>query len=129
MPRRRSETTLRLSEPVKVCIGPTSTKISVLRVCCREYLHDHQSRPAAFLTGPDVFPPTACAIEAAPGEDERFVPVQELFYECASMDKAHILREIKRTAQENGGIALGSDRFESETGIRNSDWLGKFWAS
>jgi hypothetical protein len=44
------------------------------------------------------------------------------------MDKADILREIKRTAQENGGIALGSRRFESETGITSSDWVGKFWA-
>jgi len=44
------------------------------------------------------------------------------------MDKAQILQEIKRTAHENGGVALGAIRFESETGIRQSDWLGKFWA-
>jgi Meiotically up-regulated gene 113 len=43
------------------------------------------------------------------------------------MDKAHILREIRRTAQENGGVALGTQRFESETGIKKSDWFGRFW--
>ncbi len=44
------------------------------------------------------------------------------------MDKTHILDEIRRTAQENGGIPLGWRRFFGETGIRESDWLGKFWA-
>lgn len=44
------------------------------------------------------------------------------------MDKAHILREIKRTAEANGGVPLGRSRFLAETGIRESDWLGKFWA-
>lgn len=44
------------------------------------------------------------------------------------MSKEHILREIKRTAQENGGIPLGRLRFFRETGIKESDWKGKFWA-
>jgi hypothetical protein len=44
------------------------------------------------------------------------------------MDKAHILQEITRTAQANGGVALGFRKFESETGIKRSDWLGVFWA-
>lgn len=44
------------------------------------------------------------------------------------MDKAHILREIKRTATANGGIPLGWRRFFSETGVRQSDWLGIYWA-
>lgn len=44
------------------------------------------------------------------------------------MDKAFILAEIKRTAAENGGIALGRDRFEKATGITQNDWYGKFWS-
>ncbi|MEQ1793478.1 MAG: GIY-YIG nuclease family protein [Nitrospira sp.] len=42
--------------------------------------------------------------------------------------KAHILAEIKRTAQDNGGLPLGTARFRTETGIKSSDWMGKFWA-
>jgi hypothetical protein len=41
--------------------------------------------------------------------------------------KAHILQEIKRTAEENGGMPLGTQRFESETGIKPSDWKGRYW--
>jgi hypothetical protein len=44
------------------------------------------------------------------------------------MDKAHILREIKRTAAANGGVPLGGQRFSAQTGIRKSDWLGVYWA-
>lgn len=42
--------------------------------------------------------------------------------------KAHIISEIKRTAKGNGGAPLGVDRFPAETGIKSSDWVGKFWA-
>jgi hypothetical protein len=41
--------------------------------------------------------------------------------------KSHIIEEIKRTARENRGSPLGIARFEAETGIKSSDWMGKFW--
>lgn len=44
------------------------------------------------------------------------------------MDKGHILAEIRRTAKDNGGEPLGIARFSHETGIREADWHGKFWA-
>jgi hypothetical protein len=42
------------------------------------------------------------------------------------MNKAHILDEIRRTSDANG-VALGRSRFLAETGIRESDWIGRFW--
>jgi hypothetical protein len=44
------------------------------------------------------------------------------------MKKEFILKEIKRTAEQNGGVPLGWRKFVQETGIRNADWLGKHWA-
>jgi hypothetical protein len=44
------------------------------------------------------------------------------------MDKSYILDEIKRTAKANGGKPLGKGRFFQETGISESDWIGKHWA-
>ncbi len=44
------------------------------------------------------------------------------------MDKEYILKEIDRTAKENGGVPLGRDRFAKETGIKYWDWYGKYWA-
>jgi Meiotically up-regulated gene 113 len=41
--------------------------------------------------------------------------------------KAHILDEIERTAEANGGRALGRQRFYAETGIKETDWSGKYW--
>ncbi len=43
------------------------------------------------------------------------------------MDKQFILAEINRTAKENDNKPLGSKRFEKETGIKYSDWFGKYW--
>jgi hypothetical protein len=45
------------------------------------------------------------------------------------MKKDHILKELIRTAKENGGVPLGIGRFASETGIKKSDWYGKYWAT
>lgn len=42
--------------------------------------------------------------------------------------KEHVLAEIRRTAEANGGVALGKARFEAATGIREHDWRGRFWA-
>lgn len=42
------------------------------------------------------------------------------------MEKADILKEIRRTAQENGGIALGSNSFELQTGVKRSGWT-RYW--
>lgn len=44
------------------------------------------------------------------------------------MDKQQILAEIRRTAGENGGVPLGVDRFTAETGIKEYDWRGRYWA-
>lgn len=42
--------------------------------------------------------------------------------------KSQIVELIIRTAKENGGVQLGSGRFRSETGVREVDWQGKYWA-
>ncbi|HEY1855238.1 MAG TPA: hypothetical protein VGG40_11680, partial [Solirubrobacterales bacterium] len=42
--------------------------------------------------------------------------------------KDHIVSEIRRLAKENGGEPLGRSRFSKETGIREGDWLGRYWA-
>jgi len=44
------------------------------------------------------------------------------------MNKQHILEEIARTTSQNGSVALGRERLFQETGIKESDWLVKFWA-
>jgi hypothetical protein len=41
--------------------------------------------------------------------------------------KEHVLSEIRRTAAENGGQPLGRGAFFNATGIRESDWIGKWW--
>jgi hypothetical protein len=42
--------------------------------------------------------------------------------------RERILTEIKRVAKANGGKAPGRSVFEKETGYRDKDWLGKYWA-
>lgn len=44
------------------------------------------------------------------------------------MKKEQILDEIRRTADTNGGVPLGTEAFLRETGIKQTDWYGKFWA-
>jgi hypothetical protein len=44
------------------------------------------------------------------------------------LQKRYILDEMRRTAAENGGAPLGHVRFFQETGIKVSDWHGKFWS-
>lgn len=44
------------------------------------------------------------------------------------MTKQQILDEIKRTAELNGRTPLGRQRFFQETGIKESDWSGRYWA-
>ncbi len=44
------------------------------------------------------------------------------------VDKDFIISEIQRTTSDNNGVPLGKSRFERDTGIRISDWYGKYWA-
>lgn len=43
------------------------------------------------------------------------------------VDRETILAEVKRCAEENGGVALGRERFQERTGIYESQWLGRYW--
>ena len=43
------------------------------------------------------------------------------------MKKTEILDAIRKAAEANGGIPLGRDRFEQQTGIKESAWSGKYW--
>ena len=44
------------------------------------------------------------------------------------ISKQQVLSEIGRTAKENAGVPLGRERFFAATGIKESDWQGKYWA-
>lgn len=43
------------------------------------------------------------------------------------MSRDHILAEIKRVSAQLGGQGVGRRTFERETGIRENDWLGRYW--
>jgi hypothetical protein len=43
------------------------------------------------------------------------------------VQKDYILAEITRTARENGGEPLGVQKFYTETGIKQTDWAGRYW--
>lgn len=43
------------------------------------------------------------------------------------MNREHFLREIRPTAEANGGKPPGWRRVQSATGIPYTDWHGKFW--
>jgi Meiotically up-regulated gene 113 len=44
------------------------------------------------------------------------------------VSRDHILQEVRRTAEANGGKPLGRSGFFAETGIKESDWKGRYWA-
>ena len=45
------------------------------------------------------------------------------------LTKDDVLREIRRTASKNDGVALGKTAFLAATGIRESDWNGRWWTT
>jgi hypothetical protein len=45
------------------------------------------------------------------------------------MEKDHILEEIRRTAEANGGVPLGRLLFFNETGINSNRFFGPFGKS
>ena len=43
------------------------------------------------------------------------------------LSKEQILDEIRRCAADNDGVPIGRTRFAALTGIRESDWSGRYW--
>ena len=43
-------------------------------------------------------------------------------------DRDFIISEIRRCAEDNGGVVPGRERFEAITGIRESEWAGRYWS-
>jgi hypothetical protein len=44
------------------------------------------------------------------------------------VEREFIVAEIKRITAEQGGLSIGKRRFTRLTGIRESDWSGRYWA-
>jgi len=44
------------------------------------------------------------------------------------LDKAQIVRLIKRIADESGGVPPGARKFTAETGLKENQWRGRYWA-
>lgn len=44
-----------------------------------------------------------------------------------TIDKLHILHEIRRIAKANGGKPPGQNEFKNETGINKGDWFPHHW--
>src|SRR5262249_19401021 len=44
-----------------------------------------------------------------------------------TLNREHIISQIQKTAKANGGLPLGRQRFERETGINRHAWYGKYW--
>jgi len=55
-------------------------------------------------------------------------PFRKISSNLAIMDKDFILEQIKSIASQNGGQPLGVGAFEKATGIKPSDWSGRYWA-
>lgn len=53
--------------------------------------------------------------------------VDHPYARLADRQRDHFLAEILRLADANGGVPLGRARFEQEMGIRELDWLGRYW--
>jgi hypothetical protein len=45
-----------------------------------------------------------------------------------AISRDHILKEVRRTATDNGGKPLGRLAFYTQTGIKEADWRGRYWA-
>ena len=45
-----------------------------------------------------------------------------------SITREGVLKQVKQSAEENGGKPLGRLAFRTRTGIKESDWLGRYWA-
>jgi Meiotically up-regulated gene 113 len=43
-------------------------------------------------------------------------------------EREEILQAVRLHAAQNGGVALGKRAFEKASGIRESSWVGKYWA-